>query len=132
MSHDSVPTIKIWTANGPVVINEIDFDAAVHTRAADDDSGPAAGEQSKLALAPASKPPAPAVVVAPVVVEPAVVAPVVVEPAVAPTTALLVSKIGKKFHAVDQSGAAVERDGISADGYKTEAEAWAAIMALTA
>lgn len=155
--HDTVPTMKIWTANGPVTINVSDFDANVHTPAAADETGPAEGTQANLSLSGAhthgvtdpahthitdltqqdgshthgvtdpghshtiTDPNAP--VTPPAVVQP-VAAPVV------PPATLLVSKIGKKFHVVDKDGAAVVRDGIENDGYKTENEAWSAIMAL--
>lgn len=36
----------------------------------------------------------------------------------------------KRFYVVDGTGAKIAKDGIDTDGYKTEAEAWNAIMAL--
>lgn len=61
------------------------------------------------------------------------VAPTVVQTteSVAPTGQLLVSKVGRKILVVDETGAAVTGvDGIDAKGYATEADAWAAVVAL--
>lgn len=53
------------------------------------------------------------------------------EPAAKPATPLMVTKEGKLFFAVTVEGVKVaDVAGIDPAGYKTEAEAWAAIMAL--
>lgn len=98
-----IPTVVIETDNGPVTINASDFNASVHK------------------LATAAETPAP-------------VTPAASDDQGGTTqpVALLVTKKGKKFIVVDGDGKAVERDGIDADGYATENDAWAAIMALNA
>lgn len=52
-------------------------------------------------------------------------------PPATPAT-LAVTKKGKKFIVVDTAGNVIERDGIEKDGYASDADAWAAIMALSA
>jgi hypothetical protein len=116
--------MKIWTGNGPVVINVEDFNPDIHTRAADDDSGPAGDPVEGDGGTPT--PPAPGG--ADSNDQPSTQqSPQNDDNAPAP---LLVSKNGSKFFVVGQNGAAVEREGIEPKGYKTENDAWAAIMAL--
>lgn len=128
MSHDSVPTVNIWTANGVVRINESDFNPEIHTRAAEDGNGE---------IAPVVTPAAPVVEFTNENLQP-VPTPGTTESnndgqksteAVA-LPKMLVTKTGKKFVVVDESGAAVTLAGIDADGYKSEGEAWAAVTAL--
>ena len=121
---DSVPTVKIWTANGPVIINESDFDAAIHTLATPDQL--------------AAETPAPAPVAAVVTnetdnngepINQAAPAQQLPRGEVAAPATMLVSKKGKKFIVVDDKGTAIVRDGIEPEGYASEADAWAAITA---
>jgi len=48
----------------------------------------------------------------------------------APPAPMLVSKQGKKFFVVDGQAKPIDVAGIDVSGYATEADAWAAIMAL--
>jgi len=107
----------IETDNGPVVINQAAFDPKTMKLAKE------AGTQSVAVPAPAveaSKPATP----------PADTNTGTPDPAPAPTQQMLVTKKGKKFLVVDENAKAIERDGIDASGYSSEADAWAAIMAL--
>ena len=52
------------------------------------------------------------------------------EPKAPEAQQMLVTKKGKKFLVVDDKAKPIERDGIDASGYATEADAWTAIMAL--
>lgn len=107
-----VPTVQIETENGPVTINLSDYDPAKHTAVGAAAPAPvqAPEPQQQPATGDASNGGAPA-------------------PAGDAGT-MLVSKKGKNFIVVDAAGNAVLRDGIEPDGYKTEGDAWAAVMAL--
>lgn len=100
---DSIPTVLIKTENGPVLINEADFDP----------------KTMKLADVEAAPAPAP---------EPAPVAPA----APVTPTQLLVMKSGRKFFIRDSMGQEVTAEGIDKDGYTTEAAALEALAALSA
>ncbi len=105
MFADQCPVVVIKTPNGPVRINESDFDPNVHELADD---------HAEAASAP---------------VEP--VTPVVqVDQTVAvDTVQLAVLKIGRKFFVVDAAtNEKVVRDDLAAAGYDTEQAAWAAII----
>ncbi|QWY83167.1 hypothetical protein [Rhizobium phage RHph_X2_24] len=100
-----VPTVVIETDNGPVTINKSDFDASKHKLV----------EGEAVQVAAETEPPAGE--------------PQPQQPQTEPAQ-LLVSKKGKKFIVVDAAGNVIEREGIDADGYGSEADAWGAIMAL--
>lgn len=103
-------TLLIKTENGPVLINRVDFDAETMTLATADDVQPLPSETQAEIIPPVEQ---------------------VVNPAnLTKTEQLLVTKDGKKFVVVNSDQVRIERDGIDKDGYKTEADAWAAIMAL--
>ena len=50
----------------------------------------------------------------------------------APAQKMLVNKEGRKHFVVGEDGKNIESEGIDAKGYGSEADAWAAIMALNA
>ena len=88
-----LPTVAIETENGPVIINECDYDPESHVLAG---------------FAPASDS----------------------DPTPDDAPPMLVSKEGRKYFVVGSDGTKVEVEGIDAKGYGSEADAWAAIMAL--
>ena len=97
-------TVIIETDDGPVVINEADYDADVHTLA-DGQSDPTA------APAEPTTPAAPA------------------EPT--GTAAYVVQSEGNKHYIADADGMRIKGvKGVATKGYSTPADAWAAIMAL--
>lgn len=107
-------TVIIETDNGPVMINRADFDENTMTLANMNEVGAPAvpSEMQTIVPPPANEQPGQ-------------------EPNGQPVNeTLLVTKRDKKFVVVNADQVAIERDGIEKDGYKTEADAWAAIMAL--
>lgn len=124
-----IPTVIIETDNGPVTINQSEYNP----------------ETMKLADSTALTPVAPPTVVpaAPLAIDAnnnpvnagdggQFVPPVAVDNGDDNAPAeLAVMKKGKKFIVVSKAdGNAVERDGIEPGGYGSEGDAWAAIMAL--
>ena len=104
-------TITIMTDNGPVVINEADYDADVHTLA----DGEAAPAEPTTPAAPAepTTPAAPA------------------EPTTPAAPGYAVQSEGNKHFVTTAEGKRVTGvKGIATKGYSTPADAWAAIMAL--
>lgn len=121
-------TVLIKGKNGdPVRINERDYDEEKHGALY---KGKEANEQNEQPVDTAEKAPeAPADAqqrVAPSM-------PDGVRDPQAPATPspnqMLVTKKGKKFFVVDTNGAVIEHQGIDADGYGSEGDAWAAVMA---
>lgn len=117
---ESLPTVSIKTENGPVLINESDFD-------------PETMELVDAVEAPVTPEPAviPATNSIPTPVTPETV------PAVATPEQLLVMKSGRKFFITNTMGVKLEGDaaeqvGIDPEGYTTEAGAQAALAALNA
>ena len=131
-------TIIVETENGPLMINKTDFDPAIHRLpgAATDTAIPD-GAGAPHTVVPA----APAAIDAngnPVnagdggqMVPPTnATPPQTPNQSVSPPPVLLVTKNDKKrFVVVDMEQKAVTADGIDAEGYKTEKEAWDAINA---
>lgn len=122
-------TIIVETENGPVLINKEDFDPAFHRLP---------GEATETAIPDGAGAPldaAPAAIDAngnPVNTGDGgqMVPPQTPAQSVSPPPVLLVTKNDKKrFVVVDMEQKAVTADGIDADGYKTEKEAWDAINA---
>lgn len=133
-------TIIVETKNGPVLINKEDFDPAFH-RLPDDNATDAAAIPADTVIPPAPVPAAPAAIDAngnPInagdggqMVPPTnATPPQTPNQSVSPPPVLLVTKNDKKrFVVVDMEQKAVTADGIDAEGYKTEKEAWDAINA---
>lgn len=142
----SVKTVVIESENGPVIINESDFNPSIHKLANTDSElmekvadtlrtdGPTVEEFVAAGYRAENYPPqgyesrstAGEIASAIQAQEPPAVPPV-------PDKAdMLVTKQGKVFVVVDKEQNAIEREGIDGKGYKTEAEAWAAVMALSA
>lgn len=104
--EEVLPVVTIVTENGNVRINASDYNPEIHTLA--DDETPA---------------PTPQEPVTPQVSEgdngrqhtPA-------------TVTRVAKKIGAKWFVVDTDGNKIEAEGIDANGYKTEADAWSAAM----
>lgn len=142
---ETCETVLIKGKDGkPVRVNKSDYDA---DRAADkstmtlhkDDDGPergATGEGAKtfegLNMPPVAAPSAPNFNnTEGVGTEPPIDPTKNAAAPVAPSqNQRLVSKEGRKFYVVDGTGTKLTDDGIDQDGYKTEKEAWDAIMAL--
>jgi hypothetical protein len=116
---DSCPTVIIVTENGPVIINESDYDPAVHTLAEGQTAPAAPVSDPATPPAPAASTPAPAAS------EPL---PASEPPAPAAVPQRLVAKIGSKHFVVDEKGAKVEGEGIDPNGYKSAQDAWAAVL----
>ena len=127
-------TIVVETDNGPVMINKTDFDPATHRLP---------GAPTDTAIPDGAGVPPPVVPAAPAAIDAngnpvnagdggQMVPPTDATPAqsVSPPPVLLVTKNDKKrFVVVDMEQKAVTADGIDAEGYKTEKEAWDAINA---
>lgn len=130
-----IPTMQIETDNGPVTINVSDFDAAKHTPVGGAAPAPVDAPQPDGARV---NPNSPEGSNAPQLAnqDHANGGQAPTPPAAAPAasagdnTSLLVTKKGKNFIVVDAAGNAVQRDGIEPEGYKSESDAWAAVMAL--
>lgn len=102
MFADQCPVVVIKTPNGPVRINESDFDPEVHELAE---------------AAPAPLPDFPAAPVTEATAD------------AADAVQLAVQKIGRKFFVVDAAtNEKVVRDDLATSGYDTEQAAWAAII----
>jgi hypothetical protein len=106
-SSGILPTVTIKTENGPVRINEEDFDPET------------------MALYDAVEP------------DPVPADPAATNPDPAPAQKLLVMKSGAKFFIVNELGAKIDGEaaealGIVVDGYQTEAKAKAALAEITA
>lgn len=150
--NDVCATVMIMTDNGPVRINESDYDPKTHTLAPDqtvasvtaDLTAHAAGEAPGAVV----QEPAPVVVdesadqdangkgEPPVVTTEAPTPEQVEEKKAAEQSntapmVLLVFKEGKKYFIVDMTGKKVVGDGIEADGYATEDAAMSVITGLT-
>lgn len=117
-----LPTVKIATKNGPVIINAKDYDPETMKLAT-------AGDDSKKSTKqkPAQEPQQPAQTPA-TSQEPAT-------PAQTPAAGdekpvMLVTKKDKKYIVVDDKGNPVVNDKIEAEGYDSEETAWSAIMAV--
>jgi hypothetical protein len=121
------PTVMINTPNGPVRINESDFDEKSMTlhkgkEANETNEAPVAQVGSPVPLAPGLElPPAPS-------------APNLDGNAVPPTVPspgqMFVVKDGKKFFVTGADGVRTVREGIDDKGYTTEQDAWNAVIAL--
>lgn len=128
---DVVETVTIVTEEGPVRINRSDYDPAVHTLVDNTGASVSVASVSQVATPSAS-------VSVATISEPSasVSAATISEPSVsqAATVNYTVKKKGRgaaaKFHVVDTDGNEVVREGIEADGYATDTEAWAAITNL--
>lgn len=132
--NERCPTVTIMTGNGPVVINEADYDEEIHTLAGDADKpsepeAPGAGQGTSVTGSDGASgdtgtgtdttsPGALADHAAALVAAGTV------------TDVKLVAKMGRNFFVVNDKGAKVEAEGINAKGYGTEKEAWDAILAL--
>lgn len=120
-------TILIETDNGPVIINKSEYNPNEHKLAE--------GMPEQFAAPPVPVPAAPVALDAngnPVNAGDGgqMVPPQTPAQSVSPPPVLLVTKNDKKrFVVVDMEQKAVTADGIDADGYKTEKEAWDAINA---
>lgn len=105
-------TLLIQTENGPVLVNKVDFDPATMVLVGSSvPDVPQPSEPQQGAPAPQAAAP-------------------VVQPTAPPT--MLVTKDGRKFVVVGADQARIVSAGIDPEGYKTEADAWAAITALAA
>ncbi len=101
--NSKLPTVTIKTENGPVIINESDYDPDQHELM--DSEEPVVEPQKPVKEPEKTK-----------------------QPSEAPK--MLVSKEGRKHFVVGEDGKKIEAEGIDAKGYGSEADAWAAIMAL--
>lgn len=118
-----IPTVVIATESGNVIINQVDYDPAKHQLAVDITNAapalePAVPElpiEAQIPTIPATDGQNPVLPVVPPVVE-----------ELGKIPDLFVTKDGKKFIATDKEGKPFEHADL-ADGYKTEADAWAAI-----
>lgn len=153
-----VETVTIVTKNGNVRINKSDYDPETHTLADKPlrDDGPTIDEFIAAGYDPKNYPPKgylsrstdEEIAVAVKAKEDAEKPPVTPaqeppqaatntsdagpqEPATTPAQRL-VSQFGSKWFVVDGGGNKLEAEGIDAKGYKTEADAWKAVMALPA
>jgi hypothetical protein len=118
-SSGILPTVTIKTENGPVRINEEDFDPETMALydAVEPDPVPAEPAATETVPAPAD--------------------PAATNPDPAPAQKLLVMKSGAKFFIVNELGAKIDGEaaealGIVVDGYQTEAKAKAALAEITA
>lgn len=130
--NDRVPTVVIMTGNGPVLINESDYDEEVHTLASDAKAPKDAGADSQGEAQTGSDGDAGQSDGGPAAGTPGALA-AHAEAMIAAGTATdvkLVAKIGRNYFVVNDKGAKIAADGINAKGYGTEKEAWDAIMAL--
>lgn len=145
-----VPTMMIETDNGPVVINVSAFDpetmkahGAEPTPITNSDGlrmdGPTIAEFLTAGYLAENYPPEGYAArstpeeIAAATKQPETPTPKEPEQPKEPATTaqqMLVTKKGRKFLVVDDKAAPIERDGIDASGYATEADAWTAIMAL--
>ena len=104
----SIPTVLIETENGPVRINETDFDEATMTLAGSEpEDDPVTDETPPAETPPAETP-----------------------PAETPPAQRMVLKEGRKHFVVDAAGVKITgEEGIDEKGYTTEKAAWDAILA---
>lgn len=107
--NSKLPTVTIKTENGPVIINESDYDPDQHELM--DGEEPVVEPEEPVKEPEKTK-------------EPSELTPPVDAPK------MLVSKEGRKHFVVGEDGKKIEAEGIDAKGYGSEADAWAAIMAL--
>ena len=122
-------TITIMTDNGPVVINEADYDADVHTLA----DGEAAPAEPTTPAAPAepTTPAAPAEPTTPAAPAEPTTPAAPAEPTTPAAPGYAVQSEGNKHFVTTAEGKRVTGvKGIATKGYSTPADAWAAIMAL--
>lgn len=126
-----LPTVMITTKNGPVRINETDYDEKKHKlhKPSGKDEKEAMNAEPKTVDQTGQIDPNLTIPVAPS-------APNFASPPTAPVapsnpspSQRLVTKQGKKFVVVDMNGAKIEANGIDQTGYATEAEAWTAALA---
>jgi len=116
--NDTCKTVAVQTANGPVDMNEADYTP---------DMGPLVGSDTAPPAPADTAPPAPADTAPPAPADTAPPAPA----DTVPPAPMLVSKQGRKFFVVDGQAKPIDVAGIDVSGYAAEADAWAAIMALT-
>jgi hypothetical protein len=138
---DTVEVVTIKGKGGhPVRVNKADFDKDQasdkptmheHKDEAEQSTGALTDTTFDTGLPPVAAPAAPDFSgggeVTPPVVDPRKDA---VAPTVPSPNQRLVSKEGRKFFVVDGTGTKLEIDGVDKDGYKTEGDAWNAIMQL--
>lgn len=150
-----IPTVTIMTANGPVIINQSEFDPATMTLATADEAvvqsappldenglrldGPTIAEFVAAGYPVASYPPdgyasrSTAEEIAafmPQAGNSGTTAPAAPATPVVERPALVVGKSGKKFVVMQADGSAYVNDKIDAKGYASEKDAWDAVMAL--
>lgn len=109
--EEVLPVVTIVTENGNVRVNASDYNPEIHTLAEDeepaepsqtDENTGNAGNGSQIDNNSGQQQPA--------------------------TVTRVAKKIGAKWFVVDTDGNKIEAEGIDANGYKAEAEAWAAAM----
>lgn len=127
--NDICTTVVIVTDNGPVTINESDYDPKVHTLAVDDQTAQPSAVVTGEVLPPVVEGGESAMTGHDADGLPIVETPVVVADA-APMI-LLVLKNGRKYFIVDMTGKPVVGDGIDTTGYPTEEAALTVITGLT-
>lgn len=145
-----IPTVTIMTANGPVIINQSEFDPATMTLATADEAvvqsappldenglrldGPTIAEFVAAGYPVASYPPdgyasrSTAEEIAAFMPQAGNSGNGTAAPVERP--ALVVGKSGKKFVVMQADGSAYVNDKIDAKGYASEKDAWDAVMAL--
>lgn len=140
---DVLPTVYVKGENGPMRINEADYDKAKHGKILDNEDMPVEGiTQNTVMNAPPgmSVPPAPSTPPELLGDQPPQTLqlmpgnPPVPSPAgsTIPQTQTvgndqrLVAKQGKKFYVVNIAGDKIDAEGIDKDGYASEQEAWKA------
>lgn len=128
---NSVPVVTIETDNGPVRINESDYDPDTMTLAGADDAK--GTDATPVPETTPSAAPATTTNDSAALKEAAIAAGAAIAPPIAHDPApsqRLVSKIGSKHFVVNEKGEKLDEPGIDPKGYKTDAEAWSAIMAV--
>jgi hypothetical protein len=129
-----LPTMRIKTDNGDVVINTSDFDPATMTVADGETAPPAPAAPAPLATPPANPDPNAQVIpaaAAPAAPPPPLATPPATSPAatdadVTPVNERFVTKIDGKFFVTNKDGKTLGEDGKVAeglDGFKTDADA---------
>ena len=120
MSDGPIPTVTVKGEDGqPLRINQSDYEADPSAYELYESANAAADDAAAAARASAPNGDGgndPAVVVAPA--------------GIAPMVASEGTGRNKRFYIVDPAGAKLTGEGIEADGYETDAAAWAAVVAL--